>query len=76
VLIERWRQHSNAQRPHSALGYTQRVFAAGPLSQDFVTLGRKLSGHAIPRGEDATTRTWHIDEPIAFAMRPAPLARR
>jgi len=41
VLVERWRQHYNEERPHSSLGYqTPSEFAATPHTQGTILLGK------------------------------------
>ena len=45
VLIERWREHFNRVRPHSALGYrppAPEASAAGPLSASLRAVQQRL----------------------------------
>ena len=46
VLIERWREHYNRVRPHSALGYrppAPEAIAAGPPSASLRAVQQRLS---------------------------------
>ncbi len=46
VLIERWREHYNRVRPHSALGYrppAPEAIAAGPPSASLRAVQRRLA---------------------------------
>jgi len=46
VLIERWREHYNRVRPHSALGYrppAPEAIAAGPSSASLRAVPQRLS---------------------------------
>jgi hypothetical protein len=60
VLIERWRQHYNGVRPHSALGYrppAPEAIAWPPLARP-PRLAPELAGQRIPELTSGWTNHW------------------
>jgi hypothetical protein len=67
VLIERWREHCNRVRPHSALGYrppAPEAIAAGPPSASLRAVQQRLSDRTTTASTvDSTAGEGHISPP-------------